>query len=143
MPAAGAGVGAPATKPGVPRLGSTAQTAVPDEVAQNPATQEKPATVDAPIHALPTVGVIQVAPSQYSDPDTLPGPMHAMPKVAVPAPGVQVPNVQVKPPTVDDPTHAVLAAGVLQIAPSQYRDPDTLPVPVHAPPAAGVAPPEQ
>jgi hypothetical protein len=68
--------------------------------------------------------------------------MQAMPKVAVPAPVVQVP-VQVKPPTVDDPLHAVLTVGVVQVAPLQYSDPETLPAPLHAPPDTAVAPPEQ
>ena len=60
MVAAGAGVATPAMKPGVARLGSTAQTAAVDAVTQDPPVQVKPATVDDPIHALPTVGVAQV-----------------------------------------------------------------------------------
>lgn len=60
MVAAGAGVAAPAMKPGVARLGSMAQTAAVDAVAQNPLVQVKPATVDDPMHAEFTVGVVQV-----------------------------------------------------------------------------------
>jgi len=90
MPAAGAGVDTPAVKPGVPRLGSIAQTA-PADVTQCPLKQVKPATVDDPIHALPTVGVIHVkAMLQSSDPDTLPSPMQYPPDVALPAPAIHV-----------------------------------------------------
>lgn len=63
MPAAGAGVGTPATKPGVPRLESTAQTDAPT-VTHNPLEQVKPATVDVPVQAVLTAGVAQVDPLQ-------------------------------------------------------------------------------
>jgi hypothetical protein len=121
MLAAGAGVATPAMKPGVPRLGSIVQIAAVDAVAQNPPVQVKPATVDDPTHALATVGVVQVKvlPLQYSDPDTLPAPIHAAPKVAVPPPGIHMAPVQVKPATLLDPVHAVLAAGVIHVVPLQ------------------------
>ena len=145
MAVAGAGVATPAMKPGVARLGSTAQTVAVDAVAQNPPVQVNPATVDDPIHAEPTVGVdhVNVEPLQYSDPDTLPAPIHAAPKVAVPLPGIHMAPVQVKPATLLDPMHAVLAVGVIHAVPSQYRDPETLPEPLHAPPDTAVPPPEQ
>ena len=63
MLAAGAGVGTPATKPGVPRLAALAQT-IPVDVTQIPAEQVKPATVDVPVQAVLTAGVAQVDPLQ-------------------------------------------------------------------------------
>lgn len=64
MPAVGAEVGTPGeTNPGVPKLGSIVQTDA-EVVTQYPFKQVNPPAVDVPIHAPPTVGVIQVAPSQ-------------------------------------------------------------------------------
>lgn len=115
MPVAGV-----AMKPGVPRLGSTVQIAAVDAVVQNPPVQVKPATVDDPMHAEFTVGVVQVRlPLQYSDPETLPAPIQAAPKVAVPLPDIHMVPVQVKPATLLDPVHAVLATGVIHVVPLQ------------------------
>jgi hypothetical protein len=41
---------------------------------------------------------------------------------------------QVNPPAVPVPVHAVPMVGVLQVAPLQYRVPDTLPAPEQVPP---------
>lgn len=71
----------------------------------------------------------------------LPIPVHAPPATAVVVPVVQNPAVQVKPATLDEPVQAVPEVGVIQVVPLQYRDPDTLPVPVHAPPTTAVPPP--
>ena len=120
---------------------AVASTAAPaPELTQTPAEQVKPATVDVPVHAMPTAGVFQVAPLQYSDPDTLPAVVHAPPATALPPPLVQNPAVQVKPATVEVPVHAVPTAGVIQVAPLQYSDPDMLPAPAQAPPTTAVPP---
>ncbi|MCX7139549.1 MAG: hypothetical protein NT123_00275 [Proteobacteria bacterium] len=93
---------------------------VPTDATQKPAEQVNPAAVPVPVHAVPIVGVTQLAPLQYSEPDTLPVPVHAPPTTAIPPPEVtQNPAEQVNPATVDVPTHAVATAGVIQLAPLQ------------------------
>lgn len=68
--------------------------------------------------------------------------MHVPPIVptgnAVDATHIPLPE-QVKPPAVPVPVHGVPIAGVIQIEPLQYSDPDTLPVPVQAPPETALA----
>lgn len=108
-------------------------TALPPPAVQMPVTQVKPPTVDAPAHAPPATGVAQVAPLQYISPDTLPTPEHDEPNTA-PLPELQNPLEQVKPPAVPDPVQGVPIAGVTQVAPLQYKVPDTLPAALHAPP---------
>lgn len=93
--------------------------AVAPPVVQNPAVQVKPATVEVPVQAVPTAGVIQVAPLQYSDPDTLPAPVHTPPTTAVALTGAQMPAEQMKLPTVEVPLQAMPTAGVIQLAPLQ------------------------
>ena len=142
----------PKTAPAVQSAGLVAHVVpvVPPPVVQKPDVQVNPPAVAVPVHGVPTVGVTHVAPLQYSDPDTLPAPVHTPPKTAppvqsaglvahvvpvVPPTVVQKPAVQVNPATVAAPVHEVPTAGVIQVAPLQYSEPDTLPVPVHAPPA--------
>ena len=72
----------------------------------------------------------------------LPVPVHAPPAATVVPPAVQMPVMQVKAPTLEVPLHAAPAVGVVQVAPLQYNDPDTLPAPVHAVPNTAPPPPE-
>ena len=61
----------------------------------------------------------------------VPAAEHALPSAGVPDPVVaQKPAVQVKLPTTSPLVgQVVLTAGVDQVAPSQYSDPDVLPAP--------------
>ena len=118
---------------------------VPVPVIQMPPEQVKPATDDEPVHAVPTAGVIQVAPLQYSDPDVLPGELHADPAVGVPPAPVAVaqkPAEQLNPATVTEPAQAAPIAGVTEVVPLQYRDSVVVPGAVQGPPwTAPVVPP--